>query len=47
MYMFGFIYEKINVNVFYHCSQVNLAIYSLIDDSPIVKKKFIDYNHKK
>ena len=28
--------------MFYPCSQVNLAIYYLIDDSPIVKTIFID-----
>ena len=33
--------------MFYLCPQVNLAIYQLIDDSPIVKNCFIDYNLKK
>ena len=32
--------KKINFNVFYICPQVNLAIYQLIDDSPIVKTFF-------
>ena len=29
------------------CPQVNSAIHYLIDDSPIVKQIFIDYNLKK
>ena len=29
---------NINFNVFYLCPQVDLEIYKLIDDSPIVKK---------
>ena len=33
--------------MFYLCPQVNLAIYKLINDSPIVKQIFIDYNLKK
>ena len=38
---------KINFNVFYLCPQDNLAVYYLIDDSPIVKRIFIDYNLNK
>ena len=33
--------------MFYLCPQGNLAIYQLIDDSPIVNIFFIDYNLKK
>ena len=33
--------------MFYLCPQVNLAIYYLIDNSPIVQNFCIDYNLKK
>ena len=33
--------------MFYICPQINLGIYYLINDSPIVKQIFIDYNLKK